>query len=80
MTQLLVVCSTAAHMFRCMMVATNESRKRNCHGHAHIGRISYGPIENRDRSRIDYLNNKIWKNVVICVNMLSIMVCDNDLE
>jgi hypothetical protein len=80
MTQLLVVCSTATHMFRCMMVVTNESRKRKCHGHAHIGRTSYGPIENRDRSRIDYLNNKIWKNVVICVNMLSIMVCDNDLE
>jgi hypothetical protein len=31
---------------------------------------SYGPIEDRDRSRIDYLNNKIWKNGVICVNML----------
>jgi hypothetical protein len=25
-----------------------------------------------ERSRIDYLNNKIWKNSVICVNMLRV--------
>jgi hypothetical protein len=25
-----------------------------------------------ERSRINYLNNKIWKNSVICVNMLRV--------
>jgi hypothetical protein len=72
MTQLLVVCAAAAHMFRCMMAAAIESEKIKCHGHAPIGRISYAPIEGRDRSRIDYLNNKIWNNVVICVNILRV--------
>jgi hypothetical protein len=58
MTQLLVLYIGVAHMFRCMMVAAIESRKRKRHGHAPIWRISYDPIEDRDRSRIDYLNNK----------------------
>jgi hypothetical protein len=57
-------------MFRSMMAVTIESRKRKCHGLAPLGRISYGLIEDRDRSRINYLNNKIWKNDVIYVNML----------
>ena len=38
------------------------SERRQC--------ISYGPMEKRDRTRIDYLNNKIWKNDTTCVNML----------
>jgi hypothetical protein len=50
-----------------MMAAAIESRKRKCHA---IGQISYYSIEDRDMSRIDYLNNEIWKNDVICVNML----------
>jgi hypothetical protein len=53
MTQLLIVCAAAAHIFRCMMVVAIESRKRKRYGHAPIGRISYAPIEGRDRSRID---------------------------
>jgi hypothetical protein len=69
MIQLLVGYAAVAHIFRCMMAAVIESRKTKCHGHAPIGRISYDPIEDRDRSRIDYLSNKIWKNDVICVNM-----------
>jgi hypothetical protein len=48
MTQLLVVYAAAARMFRCMMAVAIESRKRKRHGHAHIGRISYGPIEDRE--------------------------------
>jgi hypothetical protein len=72
MTQLLIVCAAATHMFHYMMVVAIESRKRKCYGHAPIGRISYAPIEGTDRSRIDYLNNKIWKNNVICVNMLRV--------
>jgi hypothetical protein len=72
MTQLLIVCAAVTHMFCCMMTVVIESRKRKRHGHAPIGRISYAPIEGKDRSRIDYLNNKIWKNGVICVNMLRV--------
>jgi hypothetical protein len=72
MTQLLIVCAAAAHIFRCMMVVVIESRKRKRYDHAPIGRISYAPIEGRDRNRIDYLNNKIWKNDAICVNMLRV--------
>jgi hypothetical protein len=68
--QLIVVYVATAHLLLYMMAAAVESRKRKCHAHAPIGQISYGPIEDRDRSRIDYLNNKIWKNDVICVNML----------
>jgi hypothetical protein len=60
----------AAHLLLSMMVVAIESRKRKHHSHTLIGQISYGLIEDRDRSRIDYLNNKIWKNDVICVNML----------
>jgi hypothetical protein len=59
MAQLLIVCAAVSHMFRCMMVVAIESRKRKCYGHAPIGRISYAPVEGRDTSRIDYLNNKI---------------------
>jgi hypothetical protein len=59
MIQLLVVYVATAHIFHCMMAATIEFRKRKRHGHAPIGRINYGLIEDRDRSRIDYLNNKI---------------------
>jgi hypothetical protein len=40
MTQLLVVYAAATHMFRCMMTAVIESRKRKRHGDASIGRIS----------------------------------------
>jgi hypothetical protein len=80
--QLVVVYVAAAHLLLSMMAAAIESRKRNRHAHARIGEISYGPIEDRDMSRIDYLNNKIWKNNIICVNMLrlnkdsSIRFCD----
>jgi hypothetical protein len=46
------------------MAAAIESRKRKCHA---IGQISYYPIEDRDMSRIDYLNNEIWKNdAILC--------------
>jgi hypothetical protein len=56
MAQLLVVYAAITHMLCCMMAVTIESRKRKRHGHAPIGRISYAPIEDRDRSRIDYRN------------------------
>jgi hypothetical protein len=68
--QLVVVYVAAAHLLLSMMTAVIESRKRKHHDHAPIGQICYDPIEDRNMSRIDYLNNKIWKNDVICVNML----------
>jgi hypothetical protein len=81
--QLIVVYVAAAHLLLSMMVAAIESRKRKCHAHVRIGEISYGPIEDRDRSRIDYLNNKFCQNDVICVNMLRLnkgsFICFCDL-
>jgi hypothetical protein len=32
--------------------------------------ISYGPMEERDRIRFEYLNTRIWKNDTTCINML----------
>ena len=33
-------------------------------------RITYGPMHERDRIRIDYFNQKIWQCDVTCRNML----------
>ncbi|XP_062227479.1 uncharacterized protein LOC133925635 [Phragmites australis] len=64
----LLIYGAAAHMLLSMMAMIIESRKRN--RGASRERISYGPIDERDRMRFEYLNNKIWKNDVTCVNML----------
>jgi hypothetical protein len=32
--------------------------------------ICYGPIDERDRMRSEYFENKIWKDDTTCVNML----------
>ena len=32
--------------------------------------ITYAPMFERDRKRIDYLNDKIWRNDTTCVDML----------
>jgi hypothetical protein len=45
------------------MIIESKKRKRSIP----IEKITYAP---RDRMRIDYLNNKIWKNDVTSVNML----------
>jgi hypothetical protein len=47
------------------MIITSRKRKR-----ASGEPISYRPIDERDRIRIDYLNSEIWKNDTTCVNML----------
>jgi hypothetical protein len=67
---MLVVYVAAAHMLLSMMACVIESRKRKRHGHAAVGHISYGPIYERDRKRMEYLDDKIWKSDVTCVNML----------
>jgi hypothetical protein len=65
--QKLLVFAAAAYMAVSMMVLIVSSRKRKRKERLSI---TYGPIEERDRMRIEYLNNKIWKNDTICVNML----------
>ncbi|WVZ50451.1 hypothetical protein U9M48_001702 [Paspalum notatum var. saurae] len=58
----------AAHLLLSMMAMVIESRKRKRATPREI--IRYGPIDERDRMRFEYLNTKIWKNDVTCVNML----------
>lgn len=64
----LLIYATAAQMLLSMMVMIMESRKRK-RGCNRVG-ITYGPMEERDRIRLDYLNTKIWRNDTTCVNML----------
>ena len=47
----------AVHMLLSMMAIVIQSRKRK-RSHRRLG-ITYGPIEIRERMRIDYLENKI---------------------
>ena len=63
-----MIYAAAAHMLLSMMAIVIQSRKRK-RSHRRLG-ITYGPMEIRDRMRIDYLENKIWKNDTTCVNML----------
>jgi hypothetical protein len=67
---MLVVYVAAAHILLSMMACVIESRKRKRHGHAAVGQISYGPIYERDRKRMEYLDDKIWKSDVTCVILL----------
>src|SRR5436190_16483841 len=55
-------------MLLSMMSMVIQSRKRQ--RRAPREQIRYGPIDERDRKRIEFLNDKIWKNDVTCVNML----------
>ena len=64
----ILVYAAAARTFLSMMAVVIETRKRK--RRAPIEKISYAPIDERDRIRLDYLNNKIWKSDVTCVNML----------
>jgi hypothetical protein len=67
MNQILVYVAPA-HTMLSMMAMVIESRKRNWN--APVEKITYAPIEKRDRMRINYLNNKILKNDITSVNML----------
>jgi len=49
-----------------MVIHHSEKRKRE----APRERIRYGPIDERDKIWLEYLENKIWKNDVTCVDML----------
>ncbi|WVZ90484.1 LOW QUALITY PROTEIN: hypothetical protein U9M48_036782 [Paspalum notatum var. saurae] len=61
----LLVFSIAAYILLSMMAMIIATRKR-----ARIQGITYGPIDERDRMRLEYLENKIWKDDTTCVNML----------
>ena len=65
-----VVCAAAAYMLLSMMAMIIQSRKRKRDARR-VG-ITYGPLEERDRLRLEYLDNKIWKDDTTCVNMLRI--------
>ncbi|KAG8047894.1 hypothetical protein GUJ93_ZPchr0008g13997 [Zizania palustris] len=64
----ILIYGAAVHMLVSMMAMVIMSRKRK--KDAMRPHISYGPMDERDRIRLDYLNTKIWKNDVTCVNML----------
>jgi hypothetical protein len=64
----LLIYGVAAHMLLSMMAMVIDSRKRKWYGRR-VG-ITYGPMEERDMMRLDYLNTKIWMNDTTCVNML----------
>ncbi|XP_066343049.1 protein ALP1-like [Miscanthus floridulus] len=62
------VFAAAAHWLLCVMAIVVRSRKRK-----RVARregITYAPIYERDRKRMEYLNDKIWKDDTTCVNML----------
>src|SRR5438105_15819091 len=63
-----LIYAAAAQMLLSMMSMVIQSRKRQ--RRAPREQIRYGPIDERERKRIEYLNDKIWKNDVTCVNML----------
>jgi hypothetical protein len=62
----MLIVSTVVCIASCMVALFVTSRlhgkKRKC--------ITYGPIEERDKSRIQYLNNKIFKDDTTCTKML----------
>jgi hypothetical protein len=62
----MLIVSIAAYIASCMVALFVTSRllgkKRKL--------ITYGPIEERDKSRIQYLNNKIFKDHTTCTKML----------
>jgi hypothetical protein len=67
-TKKILACVAASQMLLSMMAMVIASRKRKRDG-ARVG-ISYGPIAERDRMRMCYLNTRIWKNDTTCINML----------
>ena len=66
----LLIYMAAAHMLLLMMVVVIHHHSRKRKRGTPRERISYGPVDERDRMRLEYLENKIGKNVVTCVNML----------
>lgn len=58
-----MACAAAAYMLPSTMAMILESkRKRDA---SRVG-FTYGPMDERDRMRIEYLNLKIWKDDNLC--------------
>lgn len=66
--KLLTYMAAARMLLSIMAMVIHHSKKRK--RQAPRERIRYGPIDERDRIRLEYLENKIWKNDVTCVDML----------
>ena len=64
----LLVCIAATNLLLSMMAMIIRSRKR-MRGSRREG-IRYGPMVERDRMRIEYLETKIWRNDTTCIDML----------
>lgn len=58
----LLIWAAVAYMW---MVVESRKRKRR-----ERPPISYAPIDERDRMRMEYLDNKIWRDETTCKNML----------
>ena len=65
-----LICAAVVHMYMSMMAMIIESRKRK-RGQSKPA-ICYGPMEERDRIRNDYLSTRVWRNDTTCINMLRI--------
>ena len=63
----LLIWAAAAYFWMAMATVVVASRKRKRRAR-HM--ITYAPIAERDRIRMEYLNNKIWRDDLTCVNML----------
>jgi hypothetical protein len=62
------ICAAASYWFLLVAAIVGRSRKRK-----RVARregISYAPMAERGRKRIEYLNDKIWRDDTTCVNML----------
>ena len=61
----MLINSAVAYMFVSMLTLVVQSRKRK-----RRATITYAPIDETDRMRREYLDNKVWKNDTTCLNML----------
>jgi hypothetical protein len=64
----ILIFAAAAHLLLSMMATIIQSRKRR-RGEMRQP-ISYGPMEERDMMKLDYLNTRIWKNDTTCISTL----------
>ncbi|PUZ61305.1 hypothetical protein GQ55_4G265900 [Panicum hallii var. hallii] len=62
---LMLIVSCATYVTSCMVVLFVMSRVQSKRK-----RITYGPMEERDKSRIDYLNIKIYKDNIASTKMI----------
>jgi hypothetical protein len=66
-TMKILACVAAAHMLSMTAMAIASRKRRR--DEIRVG-ISYGSIVERDRMRMEYLDAKIWKKNITCINKL----------